>query len=324
MMTPLLILLLSLLPQFTDQVDVHLVTVDVTVTDADGHQILGLTPEDFTVLEDGKAVPINSLEYYSTLRPVTANPDLQRSPIPGRRFAVVIQKRLDGSDFSTLKDIQRDLKAFLRRTVRPGDEVALFIFKSRLICLRDFTTDHKALVKAMGQSFLENEGTPLPDWFTDREELDRQIFIDGLMSLTKNLGNLGGRKDLVLLSYGFGKVTLSSIANPVGDYSRTRQFQDLLEWMNDANVTAYVIDLHRSRKNSMEGMLTEVASRTGGRYFGIFNQVLNPLKTIEESASGYYLITYYAETGKDHGYRKIEVRINNPEFRIRFREGYRY
>ena len=45
-------------PQATFQSGVDVVQVDVSVLDKDRRPVRGLTPEDFTILEDGKPRPI--------------------------------------------------------------------------------------------------------------------------------------------------------------------------------------------------------------------------------------------------------------------------
>lgn len=51
-------------PTFYETVDVQIVNVDVVVTDADGNPVLGLGPEDFELLEDGKPVEITNFYAY--------------------------------------------------------------------------------------------------------------------------------------------------------------------------------------------------------------------------------------------------------------------
>jgi len=46
--------------EFFEAVEVHVVTLDVVVTDEDGEPIRGLTREDFTILEDGEPVELSS------------------------------------------------------------------------------------------------------------------------------------------------------------------------------------------------------------------------------------------------------------------------
>ncbi|HPR63542.1 MAG TPA: VWA domain-containing protein [Thermoanaerobaculia bacterium] len=325
-MNTLLLFLALAMPQFTDTVSVHLATVDAVVTDHSGHQILGLTPDDFTLLVDGEPVEINSLEYYSTRHPIVADPSFRPEPLPGRQFVILIQKQIDGSDFSRMKQVQRDLESFLNSRFRDGDTAAIFTFKSRLLCLSDFTGSRDALLQTVQDRFLTDQAIDMPDWVAPPEELNAQLFIDGLESLTLALERIDGRKDMVLFSYGFGKLNFASIGRPIGDYSTTRQFDRLIEELNSANTAVYILDLHRGAGHTMEAMLSTVADRTGGTYYPYGEHFLSSLKEIEKSTGGYYLLTYYTRTKADEEprYRSIEVRLANPTFRVVAREGIQY
>src|SRR5258708_14716783 len=52
-------------PKIYEKVDVNLVLIDATVTDARGHQILGLDRNDFIVTENGKPVAVDSVDYFT-------------------------------------------------------------------------------------------------------------------------------------------------------------------------------------------------------------------------------------------------------------------
>src|SRR5947199_9029976 len=67
-------------PSFGESVEVHVVNVDVYVTDRDGHRVTGLRKDDFTVTEDGKTVGVTNFEELSrrstpaAVRPAPAAP----------------------------------------------------------------------------------------------------------------------------------------------------------------------------------------------------------------------------------------------------------
>jgi len=58
--------------QFGEKVDVNVVLVDAIVTDATGHQILGLDKDDFVVTEDGQPQKIESIDYFTNRRLLNA------------------------------------------------------------------------------------------------------------------------------------------------------------------------------------------------------------------------------------------------------------
>ena len=63
-------------PIFIDTVKVNIVNVDVFVHGKDGAPILGLTPADFQVFEDGK--PMEITNFYASTPPPAAAPARRR------------------------------------------------------------------------------------------------------------------------------------------------------------------------------------------------------------------------------------------------------
>ena len=47
-------------PAFSEQVEVNVVNLEVFATDRNGQPVTDLKPEDFTVLEDGRPVPVTN------------------------------------------------------------------------------------------------------------------------------------------------------------------------------------------------------------------------------------------------------------------------
>lgn len=325
MIQALILGLLLSVPQFQEEVTVHLVTVDVVVTDSSDRQILGLEPEDFIITEDGKPVKINSLEYYSVRHPVREIPGFRSEKLPTRRFVILVQQRLDRTDLQDLRRISRDLHTFMRH-LSPRDQVALFRFRSRLDCLSDFTSSYETLQASLESGFYGNrKDAKLPDWLGKTKDPGGQDFMDALQYLSEHLAGIPGRKDMILFSYGFERQVHHSDGGATGDFMPSRQFSELPEILNDANIALHIIDLYRGRNRTMESMLSILSDRTGGYYFSIFSNFLGPLKELEERTNGYYLLTYYSPVKPgNHGYRSISVTVTNPEFKVLAREGYRY
>jgi VWFA-related protein len=71
----------------SETIEVQLTNLDVTVRDAQGNHVPGLTKEDFVILEDGRARPITNLTEYRRATPVQTT-----QPMP-RRILVAIDNR---------------------------------------------------------------------------------------------------------------------------------------------------------------------------------------------------------------------------------------
>lgn len=170
-----------------------IVTVDVTVRDASGAIVRGLTAGDFTVLEDGKPQAIETFtfqEIASTPPPPGApagvlagvaerlDQDLQRAagitsatrtpePTPsaafaGRRMLVLL------FDVSSMQpeDVQRAVdsaQTYVAGSMSPADMVAVVTIGSSISVLSDFTADREAALAALARlGYTEGTATPPP------------------------------------------------------------------------------------------------------------------------------------------------------------------
>lgn len=118
---------------FRDVTEVLVVNVDVTVTDRQGRPILGLGPEDFTVLEDGEPVEISN---FSAIDQRRADAELRiggeadgaagdGAPDPGLDLFVYVDNfNLIGNRRDRVLDA---LVEHLDRTLRPADRVTLIV-----------------------------------------------------------------------------------------------------------------------------------------------------------------------------------------------------
>src|SRR2546421_4664957 len=59
-------------PKFGENVEVNVVLIDAVVTDATGHQILGLDKDDFIVTENGVPQAIESVDYFTNRKLLNA------------------------------------------------------------------------------------------------------------------------------------------------------------------------------------------------------------------------------------------------------------
>lgn len=78
------------LPPLTEQVDVHVVNVDVSVTDGKGNPVTGLTQSDFEIVEDGHAQKITN---FGTVRTALAG-EAAALPAPARNISDARRKIL--------------------------------------------------------------------------------------------------------------------------------------------------------------------------------------------------------------------------------------
>src|ERR1700688_1224978 len=156
-------------PTTTLRVDVNLVNVFVTVTDAHGSPIGGLTKENFILKEDNYLQTIKVFDKESAL------------PLS---IALAIDTSL-----STRHDLpleQASAKRFARAIVRPVDAVSVFGFSETVLQSTNYTSDVKRIEEGIDHVRL-GAATAL---------------FDAVLLASRSLDRRQGRKVLVLITDG--------------------------------------------------------------------------------------------------------------------------
>jgi len=332
--------------QFSGEVEVSEVLIDVLVTDRDGNVILGLGPRDFEVREDGKPLEVTSATFYSNRRLLdrakAGSLGIDPSRVPDRRLFVLFfdDQSARAAEAPALLNRQmraaRDATDWVENRLEPGDLVAVASFDKRLELQQDFTADREALVVAIQRAAA---GRPAPKSWPSRRAADSDLprladrlatgdaLRDATPSLEKALSTLAGaaapvvgRKNLILFTSGFGRV------GEFGTYvPEERLYQPMMRALNAGNVAVYVADLiPLGTAHQLDSALSRLAEDTGGRPFFELPDFRQPLARVSETTNGYYLVAFRAPhaTGSS-GYRSIAVTVGNPEFRVTARRGYR-
>ncbi len=156
--------------RYSETIDVNVVELPVSVTDKAGAPVAGLTREQFSVLEDGKAQTVTAFSYASNL-PIAVGVLMDRS----------------GSMKPRMKDAKAAASKFLTSIIKPGDRafVGGFAFDSTHVA--PFVSDQTLLrlqVEAIGEA---EGGTSLYD-----------AIVTGLYRFR----NMQGRKALILITDG--------------------------------------------------------------------------------------------------------------------------
>jgi VWFA-related protein len=158
-------------PTYYEAIDVDVVNVEVFVADRHGNPILGLRPQDFTVLEDGKPVTITN--FFSAVAagadrdspPPAAEPPAGEGPRPAPAAAAPAargpdlpeEQRLDLAvlvDNSTLTPAARhralrSLRELLASRLRPQDRVLVASYARELKVVQELTTDRAAVASVL-------------------------------------------------------------------------------------------------------------------------------------------------------------------------------
>src|SRR5205807_2097100 len=173
------------MPDYSIQVDVPLVNLDVLVTTKDGQFIPGLKKDNFRVLEDGVRQPISNFSQAEA--PITA----------------VLLVEFASTNYQFLYDALNASYTFANG-LKKEDWVAVISYDMRPHILTDFTQDKRAVYGALNQLRIPG--------FSERN------LFDSVYDTLDRLDRLEGRKYIILVSTGvdtFSKLNLDQILKKI-------------------------------------------------------------------------------------------------------------
>jgi VWFA-related protein len=167
--------------QPTFQTSVNLVDVDVTVKDAAGGFVSGLTADDFEVLEDGRPQTIQTFSYIELPAerpdrfifggvPVPADVRSNRDVESGRVYIIV----LDDLNVAPMRTaiVRRHARDFIERHFGPRDLAAVVVTSGRKDAAQEFSNDPALLLRAVdhffGQRLQSAEMQRLDDYYQNQ------------------------------------------------------------------------------------------------------------------------------------------------------------
>jgi len=239
------------IPQEDYEVTVTLIIVDLIAIDREGNFVADLSLNDFEVYEDGKKMPINSLDLIRYEPKKTSEPKSDSLEEP-----VIISDRLSREKrffviFDSINTIRRLLNRSksqilenLKNLVQSGGEVMVLEIEEKggIKILQPFTSIKEliaqAVEKASGSIWVEKDVDELviPDILSRREASDRAAFkadegihiaskamyefkkrlrfeksLSSLRSIMNMIKDYPGRKPVLLVSGGFPTISLDRI-----------------------------------------------------------------------------------------------------------------
>jgi len=293
------------------RVSSNLIAVPVSVTDANGQPVLGLTANQFRIEEDGRSQQIAQLG------------DPEQVPLD---IALLID--VSASVESRFAFEQKAAADFLRQVLKPGDRATLFAIDQTARMIQPFTNAEVAARKLM--TLTAGRG------FT--------AFFDSVLAAEKYLdtnSSQGRRRVIVVLSdgddtariadlHGRGNSKLSAMQNQVRFIERAQA--DVVKEIQRGEVTFYSINpsgrtMHLNVRiaRSQTGM-EKLAAATGGAAFVPASESDLPaiFQRIASEIRSQYLLQYYSDNKSGAAaFRRIKVTAPaRPELRLRAREGY--
>ncbi len=299
------------------KIDTETVNVLFTAQDRQKRLLLGLKPEDVQLFENGQLQEISSF---------SRQVDLPMS------LAILIDTSV--SQERTLPEEKRAAISFLDSVIRPDrDEVAVISF-----------TGESTLEQGMTNNLVRL-----------RNAIDRVRFIPpagymgaGVSGRIPGTPPISGRNQAVQGSTAIWDsvwVTSEDILGPAPERTRraiillsdgvntfgTKKLDDAVEAAQKAEAVIYSIGIGDNYYGGVDkGALERISERTGGRAYFPRNEreLREAFKQIEEEMRSQYLLAYEpVDQDLDGSYRKIEIKVVNPELqkqkvRLTHREGY--
>ncbi|HJT01474.1 MAG TPA: VWA domain-containing protein [Terriglobales bacterium] len=279
------------MPDYSIQVNVPLVTLDVMALTKEGQFIPGLKEGNFKVYENGVQQKIAT--FSQSQAPITA----------------VLLVEFAATNYSFMYDAL-NASYYFANSLKPNDWVAVVSYDIKPYILVDFTQDKRAIFGALRQ--LQIPGFSETNLF------------DSLYDTLDRLDRIPGRKAVILVSSGrdtFSKLTLDQILAkvkatkdvtifPISIGFMWREYIDSHYGMNP-DVSAAMMDYLQA-----DNQMRTFAKLTGGKaYFPRFEGEMPDIyRDIGNDLRNQYTITYHPTDPKlDGTYRKVKVELVAPD-----------
>jgi VWFA-related protein len=276
------------------------------------------------------------------------------------RRLIVLFFDLSSMEPEELERAAESAQKYIDKQMTPADLVSLVTFDTSLQMRQDFTSDKDALKHALNV-MLGIEGQGLADGSTGTDEgqadtgqnftaddteyntfnTDRRL--QAIASLSQALAKINQKKAVLYFSSGMEKTGTENQA----------QLRQAINTAVKANVALYpvdsrgleafapggsaqnaslrgtsaysgkaVLDQFDSNFSSQETLVT-IAEDTGGKAFLDSNDFGKAYDKVQADTSTYYVLGYRSSNpAMDGHYRKISVKVNRPNVKLEYRQGY--
>jgi len=275
-------------PESTLKVDVKLVNVYVTVTDAQGAPVAGLKKENFQLKEDGHEQTISVFDKESAL------------PLS---IALAIDTSL-----STRHDLpleQASAKRFARAILRPVDALSVFGFSETVLQSTNYTPDLKRIEEGIDHIRL-GAATAL---------------FDAVYLASRSLDRRQGRKVLVLITDGGD--TISKV-----DYKEAVRAAEEAEALVYSIIVVPIENSAGRETGGEHALIQLSEDTGGKYYYATsMSQLDDAFRQISDELRTQYLLAYYpVQRTSFSQFRRIQVGITGvadaSAYHVRHRAGY--
>jgi len=156
-------------------------------------------------------------------------------------------------------------------------------------------------------------------------------FSKKMIEFAKALRYIPGQKHILLFSSGLPYSMMYRVNLIGSEELRSRlTYEDMLKELSASNTKIYALNTEESSilgiklGIKIKGVfsLQNMASSTGGKYFGNINSYERHLETIQNLTGCFYVLGYYIDEKWDGKYHKIKVNVNRPGCEVHAQKGY--
>jgi VWFA-related protein len=303
-------------PRHTERVDVSRVLVDARAVDDFGQPIHGLAAADFKVKIDGKPARVESAFWVGADEvaadtgsglplPLALVPDAAR----GRLIVFLFQKDLEPSRIVGLMRMLIQTRTFLE-SLGPDDRVAVLSFDYRLKVWLDFTRDRARVRDVLENGILQKnpppvEPSPSPSLMSvlDVVKASRAYSMEEALALLgEALEPLQGSKSVVLVGYGFGRLSGNSVYIEAA-YGEARRA------LQAARASVFCLDVTDADAHTLEVGLEMTAEDTGGFFARTHLFTQQAMQRLAGALSGHYVLFVEVITPTDKTWHEIDVEL---------------
>src|SRR5580692_46326 len=272
----------------TLKVDVKLVNVYVTVTNANGGPVAGLKKENFTLKEDGKDQTISVFD--------------KESAVP-LSIALAIDTSL-----STRRDLpleQASAKRFARAILRPVDSLSVFGFNETVLQSTSYTSDLKRIDDGIEHIRL-GAATAM---------------FDAIYLASRSLDHRQGRKVLVLITDGGDTVSKMN-------YQQSLRAAEEAECIVYSIIVVPIEASAGRETGGEHALIQLSDDTGGKYYYATsVSQLDDAFRQISDELRTQYLLAYYpSQRLSNSQFRRIQVNVSGPAdaptYHVRHRAGY--
>jgi VWFA-related protein len=276
------------------RVNVDMVVLTFTVTDAKGNYVSGLKPEDFSIREDG--IPQKIVEFAEGSKSSVQVGDVHSDALDGTKIFILF----DTSNWMyTGFPYASDAIAEFVRRLDNMDSIAVYKFSRNLFRSVSLTRNRDQALSGVRSAVAGD---------------DTAVYNNLLLTL-RDAAKATGRKAVVVFSNGPDN---ASIVAP----------DDVAAVAEDEGIPVYIVSTCEAQKDQISAnVFKRLTARTGGQLFWAqtWQKQAEAFTSIREDLTSSYSVAYYPAPSSNEGFRTISVNvISHPgkNYRVRTRLGY--